>query len=79
MNICRICKTRPAAVFDYCVVCLEAVREDHRCPDCASIVTVIEGEGLRIDIRHDATYVRWRAKQRDERCCADHPERPRHT
>ena len=81
---CMNCYHRPVMVCsEFCLPCVEQVREAYRCGDCASDVVVLVATGLAgmyIHVLHDSTCPSWRAKRRDaDRCCADHPERPRHT
>jgi len=63
---CRLCRRRPGlSGTDYCVRCIEEVRERYRCPDCDSIVIVVAAEGVHAlwaDLRHDSTCPTWRAK-----------------
>ena len=51
-----------------CLDCIEDIREQHRCPDCDSIVTVAllteDEQGIArvwADVAHDETCPSWRA------------------
>ena len=64
--LCQLCHQRRGyGRARYCMKCVERTREEHRCGDCDSVVTVMIAEdtvGLWLDLRHDATCPSWRAK-----------------
>jgi hypothetical protein len=41
MDCCRCGDDTGIADLPVCLGCIEFVREDHRCPDCRSMVTVV--------------------------------------
>ena len=53
-----MCGAPPLYTSGYCYPCIEAAREQARCPDCHSIVTVaiIEGDcAMHAFVEHDET------------------------
>jgi hypothetical protein len=64
MNSCRSCG-RPGNAggrFSWCQECVEQAREDHHCPDCASVVDVVVIEGvsdLLFAVGHSETCPAW--------------------
>ena len=62
---CMNCYHRPVMVCsEFCLVCIEQVRADMACPDCASDVEVLVATGLAgmyVNVYHDDTCVRWRS------------------
>ena len=64
--LCQLCHHRRGlSQMRYCAECIEETRQRYRCPDCASIVTilVIDGSDLGVDLRHDSTCPTWLAKR----------------
>jgi hypothetical protein len=62
---CRLCLRRPGVSWsEYCLPCIESIRERHQCMDCDSFVDVCIVEGVQpiiVNIEHDSTCVQWRA------------------
>lgn len=73
ISVCRmkVCDNLAFGGMPYCLVCIELIREQRRCPDCASSVTVVIGVDdddpatepvVMVDVRHDASCIQWRRK-----------------
>lgn len=65
-GICCIC-SRPHALpqTEFCLDCVADVREQVRCPDCDSAITVLVNDaGLHAHVAHDETCPRWLAQNR---------------
>jgi len=64
--VCQLCHQRRGYGRTlYCMSCVERTREDYRCADRDSVVTVMIAEGtpgVWLDLRHDSSCPTWRPK-----------------